>query len=236
MPGNGGENTRQPDRLGRRSRRCARRSRRASSSTRSPWLTRSRHASPRAWRTSPAPALSCGAHVLEHRLLTVRSDDRHLHGSGLAEPPAAADGLVVGLVRVGEADEHHPGAVLPVQPPAADPRLRDEHPRVAVREREQPRLLLVRAVGAAYFDRVRDRARERLRLRVQVAPDDARPVVRVDDLGGEVDALRQRLAPRLRRSCIVDTGTANSRSSDTASASTVTTSTSSGGSVEPVAS
>ena len=42
-------------------------------------------------------------------------DDVGLDFAGLAVSVAAPDRLVVGLVRVGQADERHAGAVLPVE-------------------------------------------------------------------------------------------------------------------------
>ena len=54
-----------------------------------------------------------------------------LDGVRLSEPVAPSDRLVPGLETMSHSDEHRPGAVLPVDAPSADRRLRDEHANLA---------------------------------------------------------------------------------------------------------
>ena len=69
-------------------------------------------------------------------------DDVRIDGVLLAEPVAAADRLVVRLIRIGQAEEHHLVALLEVHSEPGDRRLRDEDPDYAVLERFE-RLSLV---------------------------------------------------------------------------------------------
>src|SRR3990167_8368221 len=75
--------------------------------------------------------------VFKDRLLAVRGDDDDPDRALLTEAPAATNGLVVLLIGVRESDEEDVGAGLPVQPPAGDRRLGDDHPRAAFRERDE---------------------------------------------------------------------------------------------------
>lgn len=75
------------------------------------------------------------AHVVDDLTFERRHDDVSGNGFGLAEPPASSDGLVVGLVRVAETDEHHLVAVLEVHAEPGDRWFCDEHPNRAVLKR-----------------------------------------------------------------------------------------------------
>jgi hypothetical protein len=77
----------------------------------------------------------------------------------LAEPPAAANRLVVLLETVAR-EERHPVAVLPVEAPRPDRRLYDQRAEFAFGEADELLLLLVRRIGAAYLDRAVDQLGE----------------------------------------------------------------------------
>ena len=72
--------------------------------------------------------------VVDDLAFEVGDDDANVNRLSLPKPVAAADGLVVGLVRVGHADEHHAAGLLEVHPEPGDGRLRDEHTDLSVLE------------------------------------------------------------------------------------------------------
>ena len=91
------------------------------------------------------------------------------HGMLLAEPPAAADGLVVRLERV-VSEVRHAVAVLVVQAPRGDPGLRDQDPDLAPAERGKAFLLRLHGVRAADLHCAVDQPREQVALVIQVTP------------------------------------------------------------------
>lgn len=120
------------------------------------------------------------------------------HGVLLTEPIAAADRLVVGLVAVGHADEHHVVGVLEVHAEPCDGGLRDEHAYAPVLKRlELFDLLLgisrtfdVHGVGYGGGDGVG--------FVVESAPDDPLVVVSGDQFDGPCGAGFEGLAAHLR--------------------------------------
>src|SRR3990172_9562085 len=147
MPGKGGENTESP----------------TDSSSMS--AARSMQSPSRSFQRSPALSISrlhdllehlhrlafLASHVLEDGLLAVRRDDHDPDRMLLPKAPATADGLVVLLVRVREADKEHVGAVLPVESPAGDRGLGDDHPRAALGEGDEALFLHVGMIRAPHF-------------------------------------------------------------------------------------
>ena len=95
------------------------------------------------------------AQVLEHVLIAFRGDHIHVHRAMLAESPTPAHALVILLKRV-RRKERHMITVLEVQPPRADLRLGNQHPRPLVCERHEPILFDVIGVRAGYLQSVGD--------------------------------------------------------------------------------
>ena len=58
------------------------------------------------------------AQVRDYCALCAAGEYMHLNRSALSESPATANGLIVSLERIRNADESHARAVLPVQPPS----------------------------------------------------------------------------------------------------------------------
>src|SRR5690242_14397364 len=105
----------------------------------------------------------------------------HLNRPLLAETPATADGLVIRLEGVCDADERHACAVLPVHPMTSDAWLRDKYANASMRKIGQPTLLVIRIVGTANLDRVWNLRAKRVGLGVKVAPNNPRLPVGIDD-------------------------------------------------------
>lgn len=100
--------------------------------------------------------------------------DVHGDRSLLAEPPAAADGLVILLEAVG-GEVGDVIAVLEVEPPRPDLGLGDQDTGATFGKVDQAALFHLVAVGARDLDRVRDQLLEQIALLVQVTPDQGRP-------------------------------------------------------------
>ena len=96
----------------------------------------------------------------------------NINGVLLAEPPAAADRLVVRLVTVGQPNEHHLMALLEVHAEPGDGGLRDEDPHGAVLECFECFSLVVGRPGAFDVDSAIDERRDSVGFVVQSAPHD----------------------------------------------------------------
>ena len=128
--------------------------------------------------------LLLAAHVVDDLLLDGRDDDDGFDGVLLAEPPAAPDGLVVGLVGVREPHEGHAVGVLEVHTEPGDGRFRDEHPDLAVLERFEQLGLAFGVKGAVDVHGVRDGGGDGVGFGVEAAPDDPLVIVALDQFDG----------------------------------------------------
>jgi len=137
--------------------------------------------------------------VLRDRRLNLGEHHVCAHRAGLAVTPAPADPLVVLLEAVGQPDERHAGAPLPVHPERRDLRFGDEVPHRAVGEPEQTGGLVLRGQRAVDVDRVGDQLREQIRLVVGATPQQPRLSWLGGNQSGGVLAPRfQRRLPHLR--------------------------------------
>ena len=128
-------------------------------------------------------------------LLALCGHDVHPDGTLLPEAPASADGLVV-LLEAVRREGDDVGAVLKVQPPRANLRLRDEDAGLAVSEGGQAIFFRVFAIAARHLHGIRDQALKHGAFVVQVAPHKGRLAGVVHKVG---DALAVALEGNLKK-------------------------------------